>query len=209
MTDREIGQILIATKAQHSDMSINLDNQRVYVRDIKELSKRVTRTIYRVRFENGRLIGHLLNRSGTGEPCPLYEFSTDKQAWHKHKDTENRQDTHTQPNLHVIPKHQLLEMMQSYSKSDIRRYAVARLLYRKHRVKSEAVISANGDKWVRCGDCNAVFDVGSIGYLWQHYVTFCGECRRDVSVIPAERPERDTKADTTRAKKAFETIRRE
>lgn len=209
MTDREIRQILIATKAQHSDMSINLDNQRVYVRDSKGLSKRVTRTIYRVRFENGRLVGNLLNRSQTGEPWPLYEFSTDKQAWHKHKVTEKQKDMHTQPNLHVTPKQQLLDMLKSYSNTDIRRYAVARLLYQKHRVKSEVVISAGGDKWVRCGDCDNVFDVGSIGYLWQHYVTFCGECRHDVSVIPAEKPERDTKADTTRAKKAFETIRRE
>ncbi|MDE0555835.1 MAG: hypothetical protein OXI24_16580, partial [Candidatus Poribacteria bacterium] len=161
MTDREIGQILIATKAQDSDVNMNLDNQRVYLRDSKGLSKRVVRTIYRVRFEDGRLIGHLLNRTGTGEPWPpLFEFSTDKQAWHKHKGTETQQHKHTQQNLHVIPKAQLLDMLVSYSKSDIRRYAVARFLYRKYHDISEAVLSACGDKWVRCGDCDSVFDVG-------------------------------------------------
>lgn len=206
----DIRQILIATKAQDSDVSINLDNQRVYVRDIKGLSKRVTRTVYRVRFEDGRLIGHLLNRTGTGEPWPLYQFSTEKQAWHKHNaTTQTQQHTDTQQNLHVLPKAKLLDMLQAYSQNDIRRYAIARLLYRKYHVKTDVVMEAGGDKWVRCGDCNQVFDVGSVGYLWQHYVTFCSECRRDVSVLPAEKPQRDTKADTTSAKNAFDRIKRE
>lgn len=96
------------------------------------------------------------------------------------------------PQKHVISMQadELLDILDNYSKNDIRRYAVACMLYHKFSVKTEAVIQAGGDKWVRCRDCDDVFDVGFLGYLWQYQVTFCERCMRHVSVSPVKQPKR-------------------
>lgn len=81
-TENEIQQICHVTRTDPSDVSINLENASVYVWGKNGKAKKVVRTIYRARFEADQLIGHVLNRSGTGEPWPRYHFNPKTGAWH-------------------------------------------------------------------------------------------------------------------------------
>ena len=82
MTQSTIQHICIATKTSTEDVSINLENQQVYIVTKHGRPKKVKRTIYRARCEDDHIIGHLLNRSATGEPWPLYQFNPKTGAWH-------------------------------------------------------------------------------------------------------------------------------
>ena len=66
------------------DVSFNLEAQPIYLSREGRRGKRVKRTIYRVRFDQqGRLVGHLLNRTGEGEPWPLYLYDESQSIWIK------------------------------------------------------------------------------------------------------------------------------
>ena len=75
----QINDILHATQTANSDVSINLENQQVYVTD-KNGWKRVTRTVYRVHFENGQLIGSVF-RANEKQKWPPYQFDFQKRVW--------------------------------------------------------------------------------------------------------------------------------
>ena len=77
-------QITKSTGVFMEDVSFNLEAQPVYLSREGRRGKRVERAIYRVRFDQqGRLIGHLLNRTGEGEPFPVYFYDDRQYLWKK------------------------------------------------------------------------------------------------------------------------------
>ena len=65
------------------DVSFNLEAQPIYLSREGRRGKRIVRTVYRVRFEDGRLVGNLLNRTGEGEQWPLYVYDASQSIWIK------------------------------------------------------------------------------------------------------------------------------
>lgn len=78
---KNLDDILRATRTPAADVSINLENQPVYVRAASGKYRRTTRTIYRARFEENVLVGHLHQRNTT-ETWPQVFFDLQKRTWH-------------------------------------------------------------------------------------------------------------------------------
>lgn len=78
---RTILDICHCTHTDLSDVSINLENQRVYVDGKEGRYKRVQRSIYRARFDGNRLIGNINKRDGS-ETFPLYVYNVKNRGWY-------------------------------------------------------------------------------------------------------------------------------
>lgn len=81
MDTQTILHILNATRTPQADLSINLDNQKVFFVREGRRPKIVDRTVYRVRFdEDNRLIGNLIQTSGD-ETRPQYAYDFERRSW--------------------------------------------------------------------------------------------------------------------------------
>ena len=76
-------QITKSTGVFMEDVSFNLEAQPVYLSREGRRGKRIVRTVYRVRFEAGRLVGSILNRTGEGETWPTYTYDESQSLWIK------------------------------------------------------------------------------------------------------------------------------
>ena len=80
MDTQTILHILNATRTSQADLSINLDNQKVFSVREGRRPKIVTRTVHRVRLDGNRLIGNLIQTSG-GETRPQYVYDFERRSW--------------------------------------------------------------------------------------------------------------------------------
>ena len=68
---------------QSTDVSFNLEAQPVYLSREGRRGKRIVRSVYRVRFEDGKLVGSILNQTGEGEMWPTYTYDQSQSLWIK------------------------------------------------------------------------------------------------------------------------------
>ena len=92
MLDFEIIQRM--TQTEDANLSINLENQTVVVPGTHGRTKRVKRTIYRVRFEGKTLTGNLYKR-GSDNPWPVYMFNPNRRHWVPREALKMPKDTRT------------------------------------------------------------------------------------------------------------------
>ena len=76
-------QITKCTGVFMEDVSFNLEAQPIYRSREGRRGKRIVRTVYRVHFEEGRLVGSVLNRTGEGEMWPTYTYDESQSLWIK------------------------------------------------------------------------------------------------------------------------------
>ena len=81
-------QVTKCTGIFMEDVSFNLESQPVYLSREGRRGKRIARTVYRVRFEEGKLVGHILNRTGEGGQWPLYTYDESQSLWIKYPSDE-------------------------------------------------------------------------------------------------------------------------
>ena len=68
---------------ESTDVSFNLEAQPVYLSREGRRGKRIVRSVYRVRFEDGKLVGSILNQTGEGEMWPTYTYDQSQSLWIK------------------------------------------------------------------------------------------------------------------------------
>ena len=76
-------QITKCTGEFMEDVSFNLEAQPVYIRREGRRGKRLERTVYRVRFEKGKLVGNIFSRTDEGGQWPLYVYDESQSMWLK------------------------------------------------------------------------------------------------------------------------------
>ena len=76
-------QITKCTGVFMEDVSFNLEAQPVYLSREGRRGKRIVRSVYRVRFEDGKLVGSILNQTGEGEMWPTYTYDQSQSLWIK------------------------------------------------------------------------------------------------------------------------------
>ena len=83
-----------ATQTADTDLSINLQNQKVVVAGTHGRIKKVKRTIYRARFDNGTLIGNV-HQKDSDNTWPVYIFNQSRMHWVPRERMELPKDTRT------------------------------------------------------------------------------------------------------------------
>lgn len=76
-------QITKSTGVFMEDVSFNLEAQSIYLSRAGRRGRRIVRTVYRVRFEDGRLVGNILNRTDESEMWPIYTYDEFQSLWIK------------------------------------------------------------------------------------------------------------------------------
>ena len=77
----DVEKALQITKS--TGVSFNLEAQPVYLSREGRRGKRIVRSVYRVRFEDGKLVGSILNQTGEGEMWPTYTYDQSQSLWIK------------------------------------------------------------------------------------------------------------------------------
>lgn len=85
-----IDTLIYATHSRSSDVSINLDNQRVVIlgRNGRESIRKYT--VYRVRFKGDRILGNLRRKDNPNNPNPEYEFNPHHVRWEQTEQSKAR-----------------------------------------------------------------------------------------------------------------------
>ena len=85
--DDRINQLTEITETDTDDVSINLENQRAYVLGKNRRLKPIVRTVYRVRFIENELVGHIMRMSDR-DKFPLYRFNRKNKGWYPVENTQ-------------------------------------------------------------------------------------------------------------------------